>query len=36
MLSLSMVVLFLGLVVLYLVQERARVRPAVALEGSAA
>jgi O-antigen/teichoic acid export membrane protein len=33
---LSMAVLFVGLVVLYLVQERQRVRPAVALQGSAA
>jgi len=35
-LSLSMAVLFVGLVVLYLVQERARVRPRVVLAGSAA
>jgi O-antigen/teichoic acid export membrane protein len=35
-LSLSMAVLFVGLAVLYLVQERVWVRPRVALEGSAA
>jgi hypothetical protein len=35
-LCLSMALLFVGLAVLYLVQQRARTRPALVLEGSAA